>query len=210
MILGSVGEWIIGNTFPFVVFGTFGAFWLTFGATLQPFYNAYGAYVTDPTSAAKSMGQPGNPAGQMTPGFNASFAFFLVFMGKYRQDHVQMSLVPSRWLTFYTGLICLIFLICSLRTNIVFFIIFFTLIGGFCCLAAAYWNLALAYENPTNTKAAMKALKLVKVSTHPQTCLHHTGPQGLGADQLLGWRCIHVRHIHGRLVDLLRYHACVA
>lgn len=24
MILGSIGEWIIGNTFPFVVFGTFG------------------------------------------------------------------------------------------------------------------------------------------------------------------------------------------
>ena len=24
MILGAVGEWIIGNTFPFVVFGTFG------------------------------------------------------------------------------------------------------------------------------------------------------------------------------------------
>ena len=24
MILGATGEWIIGNTFPFVVFGTFG------------------------------------------------------------------------------------------------------------------------------------------------------------------------------------------
>ena len=24
MILGAVGEWIVGNTFPFVVFGTFG------------------------------------------------------------------------------------------------------------------------------------------------------------------------------------------
>lgn len=24
MILGSVGEWIVGNTFPFVVFGSFG------------------------------------------------------------------------------------------------------------------------------------------------------------------------------------------
>ena len=81
MILGSIGEWIIGNTFPFVVFGTFGAFWLAFAATLQPFYNAYGAYVTDPTTAAASMGQPGNPAGLKTQGFNASFGFFLVFMG---------------------------------------------------------------------------------------------------------------------------------
>lgn len=25
MILGSIGEWIVGNTFSFVVFGTFGA-----------------------------------------------------------------------------------------------------------------------------------------------------------------------------------------
>lgn len=26
MILGAVGEWIVGNTFPFVVFGSFGSF----------------------------------------------------------------------------------------------------------------------------------------------------------------------------------------
>lgn len=61
MILGSLGEvcqvlilssliaaesvqFLIGNTFPFVVFGSFGAFWLGWAATLQPFYNAYGAY----------------------------------------------------------------------------------------------------------------------------------------------------------------------
>jgi len=24
MILGAIGEWIVGNTFPFVVFGSFG------------------------------------------------------------------------------------------------------------------------------------------------------------------------------------------
>jgi len=118
MILGAIGEWIIGNTFPFVVFGTFGmyspclgtihelcprfsthhstirtpldrhllkkwlgAFWLTFGGTLDPTFNAYGAYITDPAKAATQMGQPGNPAGLQTPAFNASFAFFLVFMG---------------------------------------------------------------------------------------------------------------------------------
>ena len=145
MILGSVGEWIIGNTFPFVVFGTFGAFWLSFAATLQPFFNAYGAYVTNPTVAATSMGEPGNAAGLSTPAFNASFAFFLLFM----------------------GLICLIFLICSLRTNIVFFVIFLSLVGAFGCLAGAYWNLALAYENAANVSAASKASKLVVVRTCP-------------------------------------------
>lgn len=40
----NLKQWILGNTFPFVVFCSFGAFWLGFGATLQPFYNAYGAY----------------------------------------------------------------------------------------------------------------------------------------------------------------------
>jgi len=112
MILGSLGEWIIGNTFPFVVFGSFGAFWLTFAATLQPFYNAYGAYSPTPNT------NPG--AGLMTAGFNASFAFFLVFM----------------------GLLCLIYMICALRTNVVFFLIFMTLVPAFGCLAGAYWHLA--------------------------------------------------------------------
>jgi len=58
-----------------------GAFWGAFGATLVPYYNAYGAYVTNPTTAAASQGNPGNPAGLMVPAFNSSFAYFLVFMG---------------------------------------------------------------------------------------------------------------------------------
>lgn len=61
MILGGVGEvsilrhnsdgtkltlkqWILGNTFPFVVFSSFGAFWLSFAATLVPYYNTYEAF----------------------------------------------------------------------------------------------------------------------------------------------------------------------
>ena len=67
----------------------------------------------------------------------------------------------------YTGLVCFIFLICSLRTNIVFFLIFFTLVGAFGCLAAAYWNLALAYENAENTAAAKRAAHLVVVKLPP-------------------------------------------
>ncbi|KAL8790689.1 MAG: hypothetical protein Q9213_000537 [Squamulea squamosa] len=139
MILGAIGEWIIGNTFPFVVFGTFGAFWLAFGATLVPSFNAYGAYVTDPEVAATMMGNPGNPAGLQVPAFNASFAFFLVMM----------------------ALICFIFMICSLRTNITFFIIFLTLVCGFGCLAGTYFNLALVYENATNVAAATRASRCV-------------------------------------------------
>lgn len=64
-------------------------------------------------------------------------------------------------------MICFVFLICSLRTNIVFFTIFFTLVCAFGCLAGAYFNLALVYENPENTIAAAKAAKLVVVSSSP-------------------------------------------
>ena len=61
-------------------------------------------------------------------------------------------------------MICLIFMICSLRTNICFFIIFLSLVLAFGLLAGAYFNLALAYENPANTSAAATAKKLVVVS----------------------------------------------
>jgi uncharacterized protein len=56
-IIGSIMEWIIGNTFPFVVFGSYGAFWLALGATLQPSFNAAGAYVDGKTGAAAAAGE---------------------------------------------------------------------------------------------------------------------------------------------------------
>ena len=66
-----------------------------------------------------------------------------------------------------SGLICFVFLICSLRTNIVFFTIFLTLVCAFGCLAGAYFNLALVYENEANVMAAARAAKLVVVSLFP-------------------------------------------
>lgn len=109
MVIGGFLEFILGNTFPFVVFGTFGAFWLTYGATLTPYYNASGAY------------SPTNPtAGGTDPVFMATFAFFLLWM----------------------GVLCFVYLICSLRTNIVFFLIFLLLVPAFCCLAGSFWHAA--------------------------------------------------------------------
>ncbi|KAF2455069.1 GPR1/FUN34/yaaH family-domain-containing protein [Lineolata rhizophorae] len=109
MLLGGVGEWILGNTFPFVVFCSFGAFWLGFGGTLQPFFNAYGAYSTDPNNPAEGLNEVG---------FNSGLAFFLLAM----------------------GLLCFVYFICALRTNVVFVLIFFTLVIVFCILAGAYWQ----------------------------------------------------------------------
>lgn len=112
MILGSLGEWIMGNTFPFVVFGSFGAFWLTFACVLDPTYGSfsnYAAYTSTPTDAA---------AGLTTTGFNAAFGFFCVWM----------------------GVLCLIYMICALRTNLVFVGIFFTLVLAFGFLTGAYFH----------------------------------------------------------------------
>ena len=109
MILGSFLEFILGNTFPFVVFGTFGAFWLTFAATLTPMYNASVAYA--PTKPYTSSSNPV---------FAATFAYFQLYM----------------------GLLCLVFLICSLRTNAIFFGIFLLLVPAFSCLAGTFWKIA--------------------------------------------------------------------
>ncbi|EXJ67633.1 uncharacterized protein A1O5_08979 [Cladophialophora psammophila CBS 110553] len=64
-VLGCVLELIIGNTFPFVVFACYGAFWLAMGATLQPDFNAQAYYTT----------HPGGPEQ-----FYSSFAFFFMVM----------------------------------------------------------------------------------------------------------------------------------
>ncbi|ESZ92125.1 hypothetical protein SBOR_7504 [Sclerotinia borealis F-4128] len=124
MMVGGFLEFILGNTFPFVVFVSFGAFWLTFASTLQPFYYAYGLY-------APPGGTPAD--GLTTVGFNASFGFFLVFM----------------------GVLCLIFLVCSLRTNVVFVVIFFTLLLAFALLSAVYWHTANSIGNADPAELAL-------------------------------------------------------
>ncbi|OAL27907.1 hypothetical protein AYO22_03252 [Fonsecaea multimorphosa] len=67
-ILGCVLEWIIGNTFPFVVFACYGfqgAFWLAMGVTLQPAFNAQAYYASKPGG---------------TEQFYSSFSFFWMVM----------------------------------------------------------------------------------------------------------------------------------
>ncbi|EME38819.1 hypothetical protein DOTSEDRAFT_66810 [Dothistroma septosporum NZE10] len=98
---GAIGEWILGNTFPATVFFTFGGYWMSFGATLTPFFNAVNAY-SDPA------------------GFYRSFAFFLVFM----------------------ALLCLLYTIAALRTNICLVVILLCFTVTFPCLTASYFYAA--------------------------------------------------------------------
>ncbi|KAH7121569.1 GPR1/FUN34/yaaH family-domain-containing protein [Dactylonectria macrodidyma] len=70
LVLGGIGEWILGNTFPATVFCLFGGFWLTFGATIVPGYNAYGLY--------SKTGEVADGLSEQQ--FYATFSFFLVAM----------------------------------------------------------------------------------------------------------------------------------
>jgi len=123
MILGGLGEWILGNTFPFVVFTSFGAFWISFALTLIPSTNAWGAYTPDPSDPTATH------LGLESQGFNASFAFFQLFM----------------------GVLCLVYAICALRTNLVFLGILGLLVPTFGCLAGAYYHLAQGNAGTANT-----------------------------------------------------------
>jgi len=124
LVLGGLLEFILGNTFPSVVFTSYGAFFLSFAATLQPFYYAYGLYA--PPGASET-------AGLTTVGFTSSFAFFLIFI----------------------AVLSLIFLILSIRTNIVFVIIFFTLVIFFTLLSGVYWQSANGIGNKDPSALAL-------------------------------------------------------
>jgi succinate-acetate transporter protein len=107
LILSGVLEFFLGNTFPSVVFLGYGAHFLTFAATFQPFYAAVSSYTPDNSQT-------------QTPAFASSFGFYACFM----------------------GVLSIVFLVCSLRTNLVFVIIFIGASLGFFLAAAAFWTTA--------------------------------------------------------------------
>lgn len=119
-----------------------GAFWLTFGGTLTPFYNSIDAFAS------------GNTPGADSPTFNASFGkfFFAVSVFEF------LSKIAG-FFQLWMGFLCFVYLICSLRTNLVFVGIFFTLVPAFGCLAGVYWHLAQAYAG--DAAAAVTAQKLL-------------------------------------------------
>lgn len=112
LILAGIGEFLLGNTFPCVVFMGFGAHFLTFSATFIPWF-----------AAVSSFNVTGATAGTQTNsvGFLAGFGFYALSM----------------------TLLSFIFTICSLRTNIVFVLVFITATMGFGFATGAFWTLAL-------------------------------------------------------------------
>ncbi len=62
------------------------------------------------------------------------------------------------FVTLSMGILCLMYTICSIRTNLAFVIVFFTLLLTFSLITGAYWALALDY-----TGNAAYAGKLLQV-----------------------------------------------
>jgi succinate-acetate transporter protein len=70
MIIAAILEWVMGRAFNFVIFCTYGGFWLSLAGTLVPSFAAYSSYA--PTAD--------NPAtGLQTPGFQASFGKWQIY-----------------------------------------------------------------------------------------------------------------------------------
>ncbi|KAJ4160241.1 hypothetical protein NW754_003366 [Fusarium falciforme] len=64
MVLSGILEWVLGNSFPSIVFCSLGCFWLSLGGILNPSFGAFSFYAP---ADAKSSAE-----GLATRGFNAS------------------------------------------------------------------------------------------------------------------------------------------
>lgn len=97
------------------------------------------------------------------------------------------------------GVICIIFLICALRVNVCFVVIFLTLALAFMLLTGAYWVLASDYAG----NAAMAGKLLVVRYSIITSALTMTDVVSI----TVGRRGLPLRYLRRRVVDLLRHHA---
>ncbi|OGM46599.1 protein alcS [Aspergillus bombycis] len=116
LVITSILEFLLGNTFPCVVFGTIGGFWFAFGATQTSAFNAAAPYSTSTTNTIEASIAP-----------NSS---------------IHTILNSPAFLFIAMAVLVTIYMIYATRTNAVYVLIFAALILVFVCLAAAYWRLA--------------------------------------------------------------------
>lgn len=112
LFVAGIFEWVLGNTFTFVVFITFAGFYWSYGATLAPAFAVAASY--DPAGAGSAA------AGAASPAFDNAIGMYLLF-----------------W-----GMLLFTYMILSLRINLAFFLIFFFVGIAFCLLTAQYWLLS--------------------------------------------------------------------
>jgi succinate-acetate transporter protein len=138
LLISGIMEFVLGNTFPFAVFMSFGAFWFTFAITLQQGYGAFTTYAPP--------GSPDPAVGILTPGFNASF-------GKCKKSLrgctsvFQKSDSNTGFLLLFMGLLCLVFLVCAFKTNLVYIVVFSSLVIAFGLLTGQHFHIATGNLN---------------------------------------------------------------
>lgn len=146
MLISGILEWILGNTYPATVFSSFGGFYLTFGGILNPSFAAFSSYAPpDAKSAAEGM---------TTEGFNASLG-----MKESRPYTARANHDSSGFFLLAMAILSIIYLICSLRTNVAFVIIFLTLVPALFLLVGAFWVWAEDYT--ANTPLAQKLCQVL-------------------------------------------------
>jgi succinate-acetate transporter protein len=138
LILAGIGEFLLGNNFPMIVFLAYGAHLLSFGTTFIPWFNAIGFFNPD----GSGIGSPG--ATNQTSMFLNSFGKSCRPLDPIQVRDVIELTCDTAFYLIAMGLLSFIFLLGSLRVNGVFVLIFLFVTIGFGLGAGAFFNLGRA------------------------------------------------------------------
>jgi len=117
LYVACIMEWVMGNTFPCVVFGTYAGFWVSYAMLIQP-SQGIAASFAPASDASNSISAAA--AGMTTASYNLGLGMYFLI-----------------W-----GIFCFIYFLCALRVNVPFSVVFFTVTFAFEFIAAAYFQTA--------------------------------------------------------------------
>ncbi|EME43628.1 hypothetical protein DOTSEDRAFT_132124 [Dothistroma septosporum NZE10] len=112
MWVSGLLEFFLGNTFPFLVFMSFGNFYAAYGSQLIPWFNTFASFSSDPID---------NPAaGLASPIYAADYGHY--------------------WVAF--TILMFWFYVCTFRTNVLFVLLFTCIVPACGCIAGIFYELA--------------------------------------------------------------------
>ncbi|GJJ13235.1 hypothetical protein Clacol_007486 [Clathrus columnatus] len=118
LYLSAIFEWSVGNTFPMVVFGSFGGFWSSYAILIQPTLGVAASFAPANVTDSTFVGVTASAAGAATRQYNSGVGLYF-----------------TTW-----TLLCALYAIASLRTNVAFTLVFFPLTVAFGLIAAAHFH----------------------------------------------------------------------
>lgn len=118
LYLSAIFEWSVGNTFPMVVFGSFGGFWASYAILIQPTFRVAASFAPANVTDNTFGGVIATAAGASTREYNSGVGLYFVI-----------------W-----TLLCALYTVASLRTNVAFVLVFFPLTFAFGLIAAAHFH----------------------------------------------------------------------